>query len=138
MALGFYELRAEALPVAREALDKLNKRAAKNSLEAITLRVLDTRTAEHQRVGEAPEVVTWVTVSIEGIAPKLGDWQFAVGRPAPAPGEHGAEVLAEAGFSAGEIAVRDGYGPGGRDLFRAMAYWAKQAGCEHMLEYKKK
>jgi len=77
MALGFYELRAEALPVAREALDKLNKRAAKNSLEAITLRVLDTRTAEHQRVGEAPEVVTWVTVSIEGIAPKLGDWQFA-------------------------------------------------------------
>lgn len=41
-------------------------------------------------------------------------------------------------LSAGEIAVRDGYGPGGRDLFRAMAYWAKQAGCEHMLEYKKK
>ena len=41
-------------------------------------------------------------------------------------------------LSAGEIAVRDSYGPGGRDLFRAMAYWAKQAGCEHMLDYKKK
>ena len=41
-------------------------------------------------------------------------------------------------LSKGEIAVRDGYGPGGRDLFRAMAYWAKQAGCEHMLDYKKK
>jgi ribulose-5-phosphate 4-epimerase/fuculose-1-phosphate aldolase len=41
-------------------------------------------------------------------------------------------------LSAGEIAERDSYGPGGRDLFRAMAYWAKQAGCEHMLEYGKK
>ena len=41
-------------------------------------------------------------------------------------------------LTAGEIAVRDSYGPGGRDLFRAMAYWAKQAGCEHLLDYKKK
>ena len=41
-------------------------------------------------------------------------------------------------LSRGEIAVRDSFGPGGKDLFRAMAYWAKQAGCEHLLEYKKK
>ena len=41
-------------------------------------------------------------------------------------------------LSKGEIAERDAFGPGGKDLFRAMSYWAKQAGCEHMLEYKKK
>ena len=40
-------------------------------------------------------------------------------------------------LSPGEIAERDAFGPGGKDLFRAMAYWAKQAGCEHLLEYKK-
>ncbi len=40
-------------------------------------------------------------------------------------------------LSKGEIAMRDSFGPGGKDLFRAMAYWAKQAGCEHMLDYKK-
>ena len=38
----------------------------------------------------------------------------------------------------GEIAARDADGPGGKDLFRAMAYWASKAGCSHMLEYKKK
>ena len=38
----------------------------------------------------------------------------------------------------GEIAVRDADGPGGKDLFRAMQYWANKAGCSHMLEYKKK
>ncbi len=34
---------------------------------------------------------------------KLSGWVFAVERAAPSPGEHGAEVLREAGFSAGEI-----------------------------------
>ena len=38
----------------------------------------------------------------------------------------------------GEIAARDADGPGGKDLFRAMAYWANKAGCGHLLEYKKK
>jgi HCOMODA/2-hydroxy-3-carboxy-muconic semialdehyde decarboxylase len=38
----------------------------------------------------------------------------------------------------GEIAARDADGPGGKDLFRAMAYWANKAGCSHLLEYKKK
>ncbi len=41
-------------------------------------------------------------------------------------------------LSAGEIAVRDADGPGGKDLFRAIAYWAKKAGCGHLLQYKKK
>ncbi len=41
-------------------------------------------------------------------------------------------------LSRGEIAVRDADGPGGKDLFRAMAYWAHKAGCSHLLEYKKK
>jgi ribulose-5-phosphate 4-epimerase/fuculose-1-phosphate aldolase len=41
-------------------------------------------------------------------------------------------------LSAGEIAVRDADGPGGKDLFRAIAYWASKAGCSHLLQYKKK
>jgi crotonobetainyl-CoA:carnitine CoA-transferase CaiB-like acyl-CoA transferase len=36
---------------------------------------------------------------------KLSRWIFAVERAAPAPGEHGEEVLREAGFSAGEISA---------------------------------
>ena len=41
-------------------------------------------------------------------------------------------------MSAGEIAARDADGPGGKDLFRAIAYWANKAGCGHLLQYKKK
>ena len=41
-------------------------------------------------------------------------------------------------MSAGEIAMRDADGPGGKDLFRAMQYWASKAGCSHMLDYGKK
>ena len=41
-------------------------------------------------------------------------------------------------LTAGEIAVRDADGPGGKDLFRAMQYWANKAGCTHLLDYKKK
>jgi ribulose-5-phosphate 4-epimerase/fuculose-1-phosphate aldolase len=37
----------------------------------------------------------------------------------------------------GEIAIRDSFGPGGRELKRAMDYWARRAGCSHYLEYKK-
>lgn len=40
-------------------------------------------------------------------------------------------------LTAGEIAVRNADGPGGKDLFRAMAYWASKAGCSHLLEYRK-
>mgnify|MGYP000865984744 FL=1 len=35
---------------------------------------------------------------------KMTNWIFAVERPAPAPGEHGAEILREAGYRAEEIA----------------------------------
>lgn len=37
----------------------------------------------------------------------------------------------------GEMAVREAQGPDGGDIGRAMAYWAKRAGCSHYLEYKK-
>ena len=35
---------------------------------------------------------------------KMSNWVFAVERPAPAPGEHGTEILREAGYRAEEIA----------------------------------
>ena len=34
---------------------------------------------------------------------KMSDWQFAIERSAPAPGEHSAEILREAGFDEGQI-----------------------------------
>jgi crotonobetainyl-CoA:carnitine CoA-transferase CaiB-like acyl-CoA transferase len=34
---------------------------------------------------------------------KFGDFEFAIERPAPHPGEHADAVLAEAGYSAAEI-----------------------------------
>ena len=37
----------------------------------------------------------------------------------------------------GEMAIRDSFGPGGRELARAMDYWAMRAGCSHFLNYKK-
>jgi len=36
---------------------------------------------------------------------RISGWTFAVDRPAPAPGEHTEELLAEAGYSAAEIAA---------------------------------
>lgn len=36
-------------------------------------------------------------------------------------------------LTAREIEIRDEAGPGGRELDRAMEYWAAQAGCSHML-----
>ena len=36
-------------------------------------------------------------------------------------------------LSAREIEVRDEAGPGGRELDRAMEYWAARAGCSHLL-----
>jgi HCOMODA/2-hydroxy-3-carboxy-muconic semialdehyde decarboxylase len=33
----------------------------------------------------------------------------------------------------GEIEIRDSAGPGGRELDRAMEYWASKAGCSHLL-----
>ncbi len=41
-------------------------------------------------------------------------------------------------LNAGEIAARGADVPGGKDLFRAIAYWANKAGCGHLLEYKRK
>jgi ribulose-5-phosphate 4-epimerase/fuculose-1-phosphate aldolase len=38
----------------------------------------------------------------------------------------------------GEIAIRDEGGPGGRELGRALDYWAHRAGCSHYLHYGKK
>jgi len=38
----------------------------------------------------------------------------------------------------GELIAREADGPGGKDMFRAMQYWASKAGCSHMLEYKAK
>jgi len=38
----------------------------------------------------------------------------------------------------GELVAREADGPGGKDMFRAMQYWASKAGCSHMLEYKAK
>lgn len=51
-----------------------------------------------------------MTVSADGVtqyAPpvKLSGWVFAVERAAPSPGEHGEEILREAGLSDGEILV---------------------------------
>ncbi len=40
-------------------------------------------------------------------------------------------------LTAGELYEREKDGPGGKDLFRAMAYWASKAGCSHLLQYKK-
>lgn len=78
MALGFYRVRSENLAVAQDAIDNLNKRAARNGLAPITIRVLDTERREWRpSPNEAPQVLTWVHVSVEGTAPKLGDWQFA-------------------------------------------------------------
>ena len=37
----------------------------------------------------------------------------------------------------GEMAIRDSFGPGGRELARAIEYWAMRAGCSHYLQYKK-
>ncbi len=36
-------------------------------------------------------------------------------------------------LSPGEIAVRAADGPGGKDLARAIKYWANRAGCNHLL-----
>ncbi|HNC51579.1 MAG TPA: CaiB/BaiF CoA-transferase family protein [Accumulibacter sp.] len=49
-----------------------------------------------------------MTVQADGVAQfapplKISGWDFAVERAAPTPGEHGDEVLREAGFSADEI-----------------------------------
>jgi HCOMODA/2-hydroxy-3-carboxy-muconic semialdehyde decarboxylase len=33
----------------------------------------------------------------------------------------------------GEIEIRDSAGPGGRELDRAIEYWASKAGCTHLL-----
>jgi len=41
-------------------------------------------------------------------------------------------------MSPGELAMREADVPGGKDLYRAMSYWANKAGCGHMLEYKKR
>jgi len=38
-------------------------------------------------------------------------------------------------LSQGEIAVREGHGPGGAEIARAMEYWARRAGCEHLLKH---
>lgn len=35
---------------------------------------------------------------------KMSDWRFVVERAAPTPGEHGDEILREAGYAAAEIA----------------------------------
>ncbi len=35
----------------------------------------------------------------------------------------------------GEMEVRESQGPDGGDIGRAMAYWAKRAGCSHYLDY---
>ena len=35
----------------------------------------------------------------------------------------------------GEMAMREAQGPDGGDIGRAMAYWAKRAGCSHYLDY---
>ncbi|MDP2357221.1 MAG: class II aldolase/adducin family protein [Beijerinckiaceae bacterium] len=37
----------------------------------------------------------------------------------------------------GEMEIRDSFGPGGRELQRALDYWARKANCSHYLEYKK-
>lgn len=34
----------------------------------------------------------------------------------------------------GEIAIRDGFGPGGTHIERALEYWARRAGCSQYLE----
>ena len=38
-------------------------------------------------------------------------------------------------LSLGEIEIRDSFGPGGRELQRAIDYWAQRAGCSHYLTY---
>ena len=40
-------------------------------------------------------------------------------------------------LSAGEIRIRDADGPGGRELDRAIEYWAAKAGCSHLLPPRK-
>ncbi len=40
-------------------------------------------------------------------------------------------------LSAREIEIRDEAGPGGRELDRAMEYWAAKAGCSHLLPPRK-
>jgi len=58
---------------------------------------------------EHPQFVArGMTVEADGVtqyAPpmKLSGWIFAVERSAPSAGEHGEEILREAGFSGGEI-----------------------------------
>jgi len=37
----------------------------------------------------------------------------------------------------GEMEIRDSFGPGGRELQRAIDYWAQRAGCGHYLTYRK-
>lgn len=40
-------------------------------------------------------------------------------------------------LSPGEVEIRDSFGPGGRELTRALDYWARRAGCSHYLNYEK-
>ncbi len=37
-------------------------------------------------------------------------------------------------LSDGEIAIREGHGPGGADVARAWEYWARRAGCANLLK----
>ena len=37
-------------------------------------------------------------------------------------------------LSEGEMAAREIFGPGGADVARAIEYWARRAGCGHLLK----
>lgn len=79
----------------KEQLEKANKRAARTNLPPLTLRELGRETVKVGEERGVPQYGQWVTVELEGEAPKFAGWEF---RAALDHRESGVVVRSAPGF----------------------------------------